>query len=189
MDFYKTIQGRRSVRKFKQTPVTKELFEKIFEVALWAPSGKNLQNWKFIVLAGEPKDQLMNICSAGFQSALPGLQQHFAHKPKIIEAMQRFYQKMGGAPVIVCAYFEPGGEEELTSYQSVAAAIQNLLLVAYAEGLGSCWLTGPVRMADAIDHFLGVNDLTLVALVAMGYANETPRVPPRRPGRVDYRGF
>lgn len=189
VELYEAIKGRRSVRKFKTTPVPRDLIEKIFEVALWAPSGMNRQNWKFFVLAGERKEELVSISSTSFQYLEPQLQQLYAEKPKIIESTRRFFKRLGEAPIVVCAYFEPANMEDVTSFQNVAAAMQNLLLVAHAEGLGTCWMTGPVTVANEISRFLGVKDMTLVAITPMGYPDETPKVPPRRPDRVVCQGF
>ena len=187
MDLYEAIKERRSIRKFKKVPIAKELMEKIFEVALWAPSGMNRQNWKFYVVAGEPKEELVRICSGSIQNLEPYLKKIFTEKPKVVKATRSFFQKLGDAPVVVCAYFEPSNLKDATGYQNVSAAIQNLLLVAHSEGLGSCWMTGPVYVAPEINRFLGVDDLNLVAVIPMGYPDETPRVPPRRPDRVVYR--
>jgi nitroreductase len=189
VDLYEAIKGRRSVRRFKKIPVSKELVEKVLDIALWAPSGMNRQNWKFYVLAGERKEELISICSTSFQYLEPHLQELFADKPKIIESTRRFFKRMGRAPVVVCAYFEPANMEDVTSYQNVAAAIQNMLLVAHAEGLGTCWMTGPLAVSAQVNGFLGVDDMTLVAVIPLGYPDETPRVPSRRPGRVIYQGF
>ncbi|MEJ2429433.1 MAG: nitroreductase family protein [Deltaproteobacteria bacterium] len=189
MDLYQAIKERRSIRKFKDRPVAKDLLEKVFDSALWAPSGMNRQNWKFFVLAGERKEELVAIAAGSFEYLAPQLQERFADKPKIVEATRRFFKRLGGAPVVVCAYFEPANMEDVTSFQNVAAAIQNLLLVAYAEGLGSCWMTGPVTVEQEISRFLEVKDMTLVAVIPMGYPDETPKVPPRREDRVVYHGF
>jgi nitroreductase len=189
VDLYKAIKGRRSVRRFQEAPVEKELIEDIFDTALWAPSGMNRQNWKFFVLTGEQKEELVSISSTSFEYLEPELQKLFADKPKIVEATRNFFNRLGEAPVVVCAYFEPANSEDVTSFQNVAAAIQNLLLVAYARGLGSCWMTGPVYVAEKINRFLGIENMTLVAIIPMGYPDETPKVPPRRPDRVVYQGF
>jgi nitroreductase len=189
VDLHEAIEGRRSIRKFRKSPVEKELIADIFETALWAPSGMNRQNWKFFVLAGERKEELVSISSTSFEYLEPELQKLFAEKPKIVEATRRFFNRLGEAPVVVCAYFEPANIEDVTSFQNVAAAIQNLLLVAYARGLGSCWMTGPVYVAEKINRFLGIENMTLVALIPMGYPDENPKVPPRRPDRVVYQGF
>ena len=189
VDLHEAIKNRRSVRKFKTRPVPKDLIEKIFEVALWAPSGMNRQNWKFFVLAGERKEELISISSTSFHYLEPQLQKLYAEKPKIIEATRRFFKRLGEALIVICAYFEPANMEDVTSFQNVAAAIQNLLLVAHAEGFGTCWMTGPVAVANEISRFLGVKDMTLVAVIPMGYPDEIPKVPPRRPERVVYQGF
>jgi nitroreductase len=186
VDLYEAIKGRRSVRTFKKTVVPRDLIEKIFDVALWAPSGMNRQNWKFFVLTGEKKEKLVSISFTSFHYLEPQLQELYAEKPKIIEATRRFFNRLGDAPVVICAYFEPTKSDETTSLQNVAAAIQNLLLVAYAEGLGTCWMTGPVTVADEINRFLGTEDMTLVAVIPMGYPDETPKAPPRRTDMVVY---
>ena len=189
MDLYKVIKERRSIRKFKNIPVARDLLEKIFDIALWAPSGMNRQNWKFFVLAGERKEALVSIAAGSFAYLEPQLQERFADKPRIVEATRRFFERLGGAPVVVCAYFEPANMEDVTSFQNVAAAIQNLLLVTHAEGLGSCWMTGPVTVGEEISRFLEVKDMTLVAVIPIGYPDETPKIPPRRGDRVAYQGF
>jgi nitroreductase len=73
--------------------------------------------------------------------------------------------------------------------QSVAAAIQNLLLSAYADGLGACWMTGPVHVAVQINEFLSICDKILVAIIPIGYPDESPPFPKRKPNRVVYEGF
>jgi len=50
-------------------------------------------------------------------------------------------------------------------------------------------MTGPVTVANEISRFLGVKDMTLVAITPMGYPDETPKVPPRKQERVVYQGF
>ena len=189
MHLYEAIKGRRSIRKYKQTPVPRQVLEKVFDVALWAPSGMNRQNWKFYVVTGERREELVRICSRSIRHLEPELRQRFADKPKIVDATIRFFQRLGNAPVVICAYMEPTAMDDTVSYQNVAAAIQNLLLVAYAEDLGSCWMTGPVFVAEEINRFLAVADLTLVAVIPVGYPDEAPPAPPRRSERVVYQGF
>lgn len=59
MDLYEAIKGRRSIRGFKPDPVPKEVLERIFEMAIWALSGMNLQNWYFVVVTGDRKKALL----------------------------------------------------------------------------------------------------------------------------------
>jgi nitroreductase len=189
MELYEAIKGRRSIRRFKPDAVPKEVLDRILEMAIWAPSGMNLQNWYFLVVTGERKEALVGLASKSYGYIEPVLKEVFAEKPPVVEAAKKFFRRLGGAPVLVFAYYEPTRERPETSVQTVAAAIQNFLLAAHAEGLGTCWMTGPLHVADQINEFLGIRDKTLVAVIPMGYPDESPPAPKRKPGRVVYEGF
>jgi nitroreductase len=74
-----------------------------------------------------------------------------------------------------------------------AAAIENLLLAAWDKGLGTCWLTGPLKArSDMIASFLGVPaDRELVAIVSLGYPDHQPPMPPKKDvsGKTRWVGF
>ena len=79
---------------------------------------------------------------------------------------------------------------QIGAIESVSAAIQNLLLCAHAEGLGTCWMTGPLWVEDDIKKHLSIgDDKKLVALIAIGYADQTPPIPPRKPREIEWLGF
>ncbi|MDY6987303.1 MAG: nitroreductase family protein [Thermodesulfobacteriota bacterium] len=189
VDLYDAITGRRSVRRFKPDSIPRKILERILEMATWAPSGMNLQNWYFVVVAGKQKDALVDIASRSYEYVGPVLKEVFAEKPGVVDVTENFFKRLGGAPVVVCAYYEPTREGLETSIQTVAAAIQNLLLASHAEGLGACWMTGPVHVAQQIDEFLDIHNKTLVAVIPMGYPDQSPPAPKRRPGRVVFEGF
>ncbi|MCJ7496096.1 MAG: nitroreductase family protein, partial [Deltaproteobacteria bacterium] len=96
MDLSEAIKGRRSIRKFKAQPVSKETIEKILDLALWAPSGTNRQEWYFVVVRGEKKEALLKFFAAAFETVRPNLEKVFADKPKIVEGMKSFFQTYGG---------------------------------------------------------------------------------------------
>ena len=189
MDLYETIKGRRSIRKFRPDPIPRESLDRILEMATWAPSGMNLQNWYFVIVTGDKKEALVKIASRSYKHVEPVLKEVFAEKPVVVDATRKFFKGLGNAPVIICAYYEPTRERGETSVQTVAAAIQNLLLAAHAEGLGACWMTGPVHEAEQINAFLGVRGKTLVAVIPVGYPDQSPPVPKRKVNRVVYEGF
>jgi len=189
MELYEAIRQRRSIRKFKTDPVPREVVDRVMEMATWAPSGMNLQNWFFLVITGQRKESLVEIVGKSYNYIKPVLEKVFADKPGAIKFTKKFFERLGGAPVVVFAYYTPTKEKAETSIQSVAAAIQNLLLAAHAEGLGACWMTGPLHVAEEINAFLGVHDKTLVAVVPLGYPDEVPPAPKRKSGRVVYEGF
>ncbi|MCX5908066.1 MAG: nitroreductase family protein [Deltaproteobacteria bacterium] len=188
MELTEAIKGRRSVRKFKPQPVPKAIIEKILDLARWAPSGMNRQEWYFVVVQGEKKAALLQLLSAAFAVARPELEKVFAGKPKIIEGVKEFFRTYGGAPVIILAYAgkTPAGQWDT---HSTALAVQNLLLAAYAEGLGTVWTDGFMAKEEEINALLGVEGKKLIAAIPLGYPDETPRVPPRREGQVQWAGF
>jgi nitroreductase len=189
MELHEAIKGRRSIRRFKSDPIPKELLDRILDLATWAPSGMNLQNWYFLVVTGAQKDAVVGLASKSYDYIEPVLKEVFAKKPPVIEAAKKFFRRLGGAPVLVFAYYEPSRERPETSVQTVAAAVQNLLLAAHAEGLGTCWMTGPLHVAEQINECLGVSNKTLVAVIPMGYPDESPPAPKRKSGKVVYEGF
>ena len=58
-DFYQLLEARRSIRKFKPDLPDKEILERILAAGMQAPSGKNLQNWRFFVVTGEKRNQYL----------------------------------------------------------------------------------------------------------------------------------
>ena len=156
MDLYEAIKGRRSVRRYKPDPVPRETLDRVLEMAIWAPSGMNRQNWHFVVVTGDKKDNMVNVASKSYDHIEPVLKEVFASAPPVVEATKKFFQKLGGAPVLIFAYYSPTRERHETSVQTVAAAIQNLLLAAHAEGLGTCWMTGPLHVAEQINESLSI---------------------------------
>ncbi|BAT71893.1 NAD(P)H-flavin oxidoreductase [Thermosulfidibacter takaii ABI70S6] len=190
MELREAILGRRSVRKYKSNPVPKEVIEDIMNHAIWAPSGMNRQNWYFIVATGPWRDKVVEICKRAYQEYIgKKVEKVFQHKPKVIEETKSFFATLGGAPVVILAFAEPGPESEKTDIQSVAAAIQNLLLLAYEKGLGTCWMTGPISHGEEFKKLFGIEDKNFVALITLGYPDEKPKAPPRRPNKVKYVGF
>lgn len=188
MELSEAIKGRRSVRRFKSQPVPKETLAKLLDWAMWAPSGMNRQEWYFIVVQGEKKDQLLKIFSSAFEAMRPNLEKVFGDKPKIVGGMKQFFQTYGGAPVVILAYAGKGPSGQWDTH-STALAVQNLLLAAHADGLGAAWTDGILIKEAEISTLMGVEGRKLVAAIPVGYPDEIPRVPPRREGRVQWVGF
>ena len=188
MELTEAIKGRRSIRKFKAQGVPREKLEKILNLALWAPSGMNRQDWFFLVVQGQKKDEMLKICGSAFEVFRPRLEKVFADKPKIVEGMKQFFQTYGGAPVFILAYAGKGSADQWDT-NSTAVAIQNLMLAAHAEGLGTVWTDGILVKEAEINALMGVEGRKLVAVLPVGYPDEAPRVPPRREGRMQWVGF
>jgi len=189
MELAEVIKGRRSVRKFKPDPVLKEMLKGILDLAIWAPSGMNRQEWYFVVVQGEKVEEMKKIFADAFQDMKPRLEKVFADKPKIIAATKEFFETYGGAPVFIFAYCGKGPDGKTWDTNSTAVAVQNLQLAVYEAGLGSTWTDGILGKEKEINEALGIKDKKLACVLPVGYPDEVPRVPPRREGRVEWLGF
>ena len=169
------IRSRRSIRFFKKTPIPDEHLMMILEGARWAPSPANAQPWKFLVIKDQRvKRNLMNT----MKKVGKAVRERYAEFPWGRTSRDPELISKVAVVVAVCADFN---REELRKYNvfplehkkesvsnSIAAAIQNMILMATALGVGSLWMT-PVS-TDEIKQLLRIPEtLHLVALVALGY--------------------
>ncbi|NLY53473.1 MAG: nitroreductase family protein [Firmicutes bacterium] len=179
MDLYQAIRERRSIRKYKPEPVPKDVILKVLEAANWAPSGMNLQQWKFYVLSGGKRDPITASYGRLTEKNYPPAGERTEQQ----EAFLEWAKTYGGAPHIIVATM-PRDENPRRSkmhLESVAAAFQNLLLAAHAEGLGTCWMTGPLGDEAAIREALKLAaDEEIVALTPLGYPDELVPEKPRQ---------
>lgn len=183
LDLEEAIKSRRSIRRFRPDPVHRELVEQLIHSATWAPSGMNEQQWSFYVVTGSRKAALIQIIKQCLQSLDERL--HSLFSDKMVRLIHGFFQDCGQAPVIVIALCrrEDNPIQQEIALMSTAAAIQNLLLLAHADGLGSCWMSGPLFVQQEVMTCLGAdsNSWRLVATVPIGYPDQAPPAPPRRP--------
>jgi nitroreductase len=105
--------------------------------------------------------------------------------------VMKFFKNLGGAPVVIAVTIEkmPLDPTNYANIQSGAALLQNLLLAAQAEGLGTCWMTGAQSMEKEILKFLGKEDQQLLAITPVGYSAKQPPAPPRKDQKVNWLGF
>jgi nitroreductase len=162
------IKGRRSIRKYTDKPVPMELVRAVLEAGTWAPSAKNGQQWRFTVLLGKAKDELTRLFRADLDrlSAKIGMTR--------MGSSFSSCRIMEQAPVLVMVW--NANETKLlesSSLQSVAAAIQNMLLKAYSVGLGSLWICDIYYATEALTKHLD-KPWTLVAAVTLGWPAEAP---------------
>lgn len=206
---WKTLEGlirsRRSVRKWKPIPVDAERVKSAIELACWAPNAGNQQPWKFIIIKDHAKInqiakevQAKNAMLASWPEAQP-----FSAK---IEQYQYYAQFFQEAPLciacLVAKYsslvdqiLTARGEEDEdrrnmrvarnsanSGIQSVSAAISYLLLILQQMGLRAVWMTGPVIAKKEIENLLSSPEgYDFIALIAVGYSDESPEAHGRKP--------
>ena len=186
MELKDAIMGRRGVRKYHDKPISDEVLTDILEAAVWAPSGMNLQPWYFVVVKSpEERKKLEDILILTKDRIRPDLEKRFEKYPEVIKDTLTFMESMGGAPVciLVFLYTQYQGEEQSASIQSVAAAMQNLLLAAYDKGIGTCWTTGSLHAAKEIEEIYGKDRGQYMGMISMGYCDFPEYAPPRKKGR------
>lgn len=189
MDCTEAIMTRRSVRSYKPDPIPEEVLSRIMGAACAAPSALNLQPWYFVVIQSpEPMARLLELMAPAPQRLDGELTQRFPNHPQVVADTKRFVQSLGGAPVCILAFLTGGdthGRSQSTLLQSVAAATQNLLLSAWNEGVGSCWLTAPLEagLAQELHDAFAPDQGELTALITLGYPETIPKAPRPKSGR------
>ena len=183
-----TINNRRSIRMFTDTPVSEDDINTILLAANKAPSAHNQQSWRFIVIRGEKKQALAKLVSS-----------RAAAFPRPSTALLRMASRsIASAPVVIAVantgeLIEHGTElfkiDKNISYdffrtmeiQSSAAAVQNLLLAATSLGLASVWLGILFLLKDEVLEFLGEPAGEFMAVIPVGYAKKPGNSPKKRP--------
>ncbi|MFZ5918302.1 MAG: nitroreductase family protein [Chloroflexota bacterium] len=203
MDVLEAIRTRRSIRRFQSRPISKQLLQEIVEAATWAPSARDRQNWYFVVVGGRDKEFLLAQLYRAFHELARAVSRERhdaparewigylrqAMNPDAVERVQGFLAVAAHAPVILAVYSDVPSRLDPDAPLSVAAAIQNLFLAAHARGIGGCWMTAALYVADAISRHLGVVGKELIGMVLLGYPDELPQPSPRWPGRVKWLGI
>ena len=187
---YELLEARRSIRKFKTTPVPRDVLERILSAGLQAPSGKNRQNWRFFVAEGSKRDEYVKLSQKTWLAIKDVLEKRL--KPSLYAFTERFFYTLGEAPVVLLCYsYNDAEEHELTSLGSVYMAVENINLACFAEGLGCCTMGAPLEIKDEVNEFVGLADhpekdqLHLVCGIAIGYPDHQPPKAPRQvAGRV-----
>ncbi len=149
------------------------------ETALWAPSGKNLQNWRFFILTGKKREAYNKLSQKSWLSIKDKLAKKL--KPSLYQFTERFFYTLGDAPVLIFAYSNSYPEERhQTSLGSVYMAVQNLILTAHAEGLGTCVMGAPLEIKEEVDKFLEVQGMDLICGITLGYPAHEPPAAERK---------
>ncbi|MBT3878362.1 MAG: nitroreductase [Candidatus Scalindua sp.] len=159
MDFYETINLRRSIRAYKKDPVENDKLDRILNAARLAPTAANRQPFSLIVVKNE----------------------QVKYKLKDAYSQEWFYT----APVIICACASPGTAWKRNDGKAyvdvdVAIAMDHLILAASAEGLGTCWIAAfkPEVVRDALNI---PDNLEPLILTPLGYPEVIPEPTFRKP--------
>ena len=190
MELLEGLFTRRSIRKYKPDPISDEVLEQVMGATLAAPSGDNLQPWYYVVVRSpEAMADLRAILAGSGDELAPSLKERFANHPEVVTETRSFVSALGGAPACVLVFLlKEYPDRRDTSVMSVAMGMQNLMLAAHEYGLGTCCLTAPLYTGrgEQLKERFAPDKGEFLALVSLGYPDQTSKMPPRRAGRCDF---
>lgn len=205
------IKSRRSVRVWQDKPVPEETLLQAIELATWAASGGNQQNWRFYVVTNR---QVIGAMSDALDKSTAEInswpETARLQPPPAPGAPPRqparatvFFRQAPAAIVMAASQYQSAQDKILeerakhdpravrlrewrnianSRIQSVSSAISQLLLVLHAMGLGAVWMTGPMLAKGDIEKILKIPaTMDAVAFIPLGYPAETPVSRGRKP--------
>ncbi|GAB6136913.1 nitroreductase family protein [Halanaerobaculum tunisiense] len=189
MDVKEAIAKRRSIRNFKSKEVATEKINEVLKAGQLAPSGSNLQPWRFVVVESEEIREKLEGATLDFVAEAPAIIVCCVDYNSLKERKKRFVelQKAGAFAGTDLTKVDPSSykseerdEEEIKRYLHLncAIAIENMTLQATELGLGSCWVM--MFNEQKVTKLLDLDDnLDVVSLLPIGYPDQNPERRPR----------
>ncbi len=170
------MMSRRSIRAYKDAAISREALNEILKCGINAPNGRNLQSYEIRVI--DSPALIDSITKAVVKD-----------NPKIAER-KGFKNIFVNAPCVICIAYD-------TQYDMAQIDCgllgENIILAAWAKGIGSCCLGSPVRwMLDSpsakpfLDRMAFSKGYELLYCIALGYPDETPQAKPRREDMIRF---
>ncbi|MDR6551587.1 nitroreductase [Paenibacillus qinlingensis] len=166
------IKERRTIRDFKQDPVSDELLLELLNVAVWAPNHGNRQPWRFILYKGDGRKALADAM----------LQTYDDEEMREKHGIPKWNDFMKIPAHLVVILKEDTRQKQWDEdYGAVCALIQNFQLAAWEQGLGVVWKTNNYNYELEFQQSVGLQaDEKIVGLLNVGYPASVPKVQPRK---------
>jgi len=200
----KLFKSRRSIRKWKMDPVPEELIVKAIESACWSPNSGGKQPYHCYLITNPVKIKEIGAAVQEVTDYLAAL----CKNDEDLEIVAKWQKNSGffcKAPILIAVtasvYISISEKLQLDNLeqprvceinrcrqiagsriQTVGAFVDHLLLALHVLGLGAVWMAGPVQAKSAVEKIIAVGpDEDFVALIPVGYPDEDPKVPARKP--------
>lgn len=199
--FLEWLGTRRSVRRFTDEPLPKAVLMRLLAAAGTAPSSTNRQPWRFTVLTSKTKMRLFADMVHARVEVLKSIVVRSHHAEDFANYGDFFHEPLHSAsaimvpqfrayPDLIAGFISAAGENpaQFTTASamehercSAAAAVMALLLQAHAEGVGACWMAGPMLAEKEIMSMLDIREpWGMLGAIALGYPAEAPASKPRK---------
>jgi nitroreductase len=183
MNIIDAISNRRSIRKFSDKDIDNDIIKNILKSGADAPSPKNTQPWKFIVIKGKSKQELIKIMKDGMENIKLNFGVLIDEK-NFLSSAEETLKIINDAPVVIFVINTGNKQEQRQTYvkkfvemaniQSIGAAVENMLLASLEYSIGGLWMSDIYYTINEIGKWLQT-DKQIVAAVAFGYpAGNTP---------------
>ena len=189
-DVFEVMRTQRAVRRWTAEAVPDEVIERVIRAATWAPSGSNLQPWGFVVIREAERRELIaeaiRESFRQFSGRLPDPDEiEDATQRRMIRGAVNLFGNFAAAPVLIIPCLvaaQSPAPEGLLAGSSIYPSIQNLMLAARAEGLGTVLTTPQDGIMETLRSEIGIPEEALpVAIIPMGWPDVNFGPVTRRP--------
>jgi nitroreductase len=171
------IQSRRTIKEFRSDPIPEDTLWRILDAARWAPNHRLTEPWRIAVIGTQSRESLAD--------ALANLTASSRDPSVMAKAKDEARRKIMSSPVLLAVTCRLAGNpaQEVEDLAAVCAAVQNLQLAAWGEGIGTHWNTGKATRLPETSALLELPERgeQLVGFLYLGYPAQVPEPPKRRP--------
>ncbi len=166
------IKNRKSIRKYKNIDITNETIEELINCARFAPSAKNRQPWKFVIVKNKVKNEIADIMLEQEKQFKIGMEKQIDNAKSSVKKTALIIKQ---APILILVFRPKDRNWIIGDSLSIGAAIEHICLKATDLGLGSLWIRDIVYTQDKIAHLVKKDEMELICAISIGYSDESPR--------------
>ncbi|MCG7376948.1 nitroreductase [Paenibacillus sp. ACRSA] len=162
------IKNRRTVKKFKKDAVPTDKIIELLDVAVWAPNHKLREPWRFLLFTGDGRNKLAQAIDAEMGED------------------NKFSANIKQVPAVMLVVLEEDPRQNIwdEDFAAVSALVQNFLLAAWSEEIGTFWVTKPFLYAPKFRKPLGIEaGEKIIGMIYMGYPDVIPSAKERTPAK------
>lgn len=171
------FKNRRSIRKFKNISISHDTIESLINSARLAPSAKNRQPWKFMIVKDKTKNEIADIMLEQLKESKKSMKRKISSANSSVKATANIMKQ---APILILVFKTQEDDWIISDSLSIGAAIEHICLKATELELGSLWIRDIAYTQKEIAKLVNKDDMELISAILIGYPNESPRQRPRK---------